>query len=162
MEEQLLQARAKTEAQRQCFWLETRTEMKRRAREAAECSVKLRKVILVGFTPPLLSRGVTLMVNDTNDAASSSKTVNATSNPCRPLHAASSSPTSPTSSDNSGARAKLRSSSQPPMTWGTLRDQVRTPSSRQTELSHPGVKKRQREEDEGEEAEAGLKGRRGG
>ena len=54
-EEQLLQARAKTEAQRRCFWLETQTEMKKKAREAAECSVKLRKAILVGFTPPLLS-----------------------------------------------------------------------------------------------------------
>ena len=102
------------------------------------------------------------MANDMNDAASSSKTANATSNPCEPLLTASSSPTSPTSLDNSGARAKLHSSSQPPMTWGTLRDQVRTPSSRQTEPLHPGTKKRRREEVEGEGVEAGLKGRRGG
>ena len=101
-EEQLLQARAKTEAQRRCFWLETQTQMKRKAKEAAEYSVKLRRAILVGFTPPLLSRAATLMANDTNDAASFSKTANATSNPCKPLHAASSSPTSQTSSDNSG------------------------------------------------------------
>ena len=128
----------------------------------AECSVKLRRAILVGFTPPSLSKGVTLMANDTNDAANSSKTANATSNPCGPLHTVSSSPTSPTSSDNSETQAKLRSLSRPPMTWGTLRDQVRTPSSRQTEPLHPGVKKRWREVDEDKEAEAELKGRRGG
>ena len=100
-EEQLLQARATKEAQRQCFWLETQTEMKKRAREAAEFSVKLRRAILIGFIPPSPSRDVTLMASDTNDVANSSKTANATSNPCRPLHATSSSPTSPTSSDNS-------------------------------------------------------------
>ena len=59
-EEQLLQARAKTEAQRRCFWLETQTEMKRKAKEAAECSVKLRRAILVGFIPPSLPRDATL------------------------------------------------------------------------------------------------------
>ena len=48
------------------------------------------------------------------------------------------------------------------MTWDTLRDQVRTPSSRQMEPSHPGARKRRQEEDEGEEAGAELKGRRGG
>ena len=136
--------------------------MKRRAREAAECSVKLRRAILVGFTPPLLSKDVTLTANDTNVVANSSKTANATSNPCEPLCAASSSPTFPTSSDNSETRARLRSSNRPPMTWDTLRDRVRTPSSRQMELSHPGVKKRRREGDEGEEVEAELRGRRRG
>ena len=161
-EKQLLRARAKTEAQRWCFWLETWTEMKRRAREAAEYSVKLRRVILVGFTPPLLSKGATLMANNMNDVASSSKTANATSNPCEPLHVASSSPTSPMSSDNSETRAKLHSSSQPPMTWGTLRDQVRTPSLRQMEPSHLGVKRQRQEEDEGKEVEAERRGCRGG
>ena len=48
------------------------------------------------------------------------------------------------------------------MTWDTLRDQVRTPSSRQTEPLRPSVKKRPREQSGGEEAEEGLEGRRGG
>ena len=161
VEEQLLQARTKTEAQRRCFWLKTRTEMKKRAREAAECSVKLRRAILVGFTPPSSSKGVMLMANDMNDAANSSKTANATSNPCGPLHAASSSPTFPTSSDNSETQAKLCSLNRPPMTWGTLRDQVRTPSSRQMEPLRPGAKKRRQEEGEDEGAGAGPKGHRG-
>ena len=106
VEEQLLQARAKTEAQRRCFWLETQTQMKRKAKEAAEYSVKLCRAILVGFIPLSLSRDATLMANDTNDVATCSKTANATSNPCKPLHTASSSPTSPTSSDNSKTQAK--------------------------------------------------------
>ena len=152
----------KTEVQRRCFWLETRTEMKRKVKEAAECSVKLRRAILVGFIPPSLSRDATLMANDTNDAASSSKTANATSNPYGPLCAASSSPTSLTSSDNSETRAKLRSSSRPPMTWDALRDQVRTPSLRQMGPSHLGAKKRRWEEDKGEGAKAELQVGRGG
>ena len=90
-EEQLLQARAKTEAQRRCFWLETQTQRKRKAREVAEYSVKLRRMILVGFILPSPSKDATLMASDTNDAASSSKTANATSNPCRPLCVVSSS-----------------------------------------------------------------------
>ena len=162
VEEQLLQARAKTEAQRRCFWLETQTQMKRKAKEAAEYSVRLRRAILVGFIPPLPPRDATLMANDTNDAANFSKTVNATSNPCEPLHAASSSPTSPTSSDNSKTRAKSRLLSRPSMTWGTLRDQVRTPSSRPMGPSRPGAKKQRRDEDEGKGAEAELQGGRGG
>ena len=160
-EEQLLQARAKTEAQRRCFWLETRTEMKKRAREVAECSVKLRRVILVGFTPPLLSKDATLMASDTNNAASSSKIANAISSPCRPPLATLSSPTSPTSLDDSATQAKLRSSSRRPMTWGTLRDQVRTPSLKQMEPSRPPTKKRRRGGSEGEVAEAGLEEHRG-
>ena len=161
-EEQLLQVRAKTEAQRQCFWLETQTQRKRKAREAAEYSVRLCRVILVGFIPLSPSKDATLMASDMNDAASSSKTASATSNPCRPLHVISSSLTSPMSSDNSGTRAKLHSSSRPPMTWGTLRDQVRTPSLRPTEPSRPGTKKRRRDEDVDEGVEAGLQEGQGG
>ena len=153
-EKQLLQARAKTEAQRRCFWLETQTQRKKKAREAAEYSVRLRRVILVGFIPPSPSRDATLMASDTNDAANSSKTASATSDPCKPLRAASSSPIFPTSSGSSGTRAKLRSSSRPPMTWGTLKDQVKTPSLRRMEPLHLGKKKRRREGDE--EVEAGL------
>ena len=153
-EEQLLQARAKTEAQRRCFWLETQTQRKRKAREAAEYSVRLRRVILVGFIPPSQSSDAILTANDTNDAANSSKTASATSSPCGPLRAASSSPTSPTSSGSSGTRAKLRSSSRPPMTWGTLKDQVKTPSLRQTEPLHLGKRKRRQAGDG--EVEAGL------
>ena len=162
-EEQLLQARAKTEAQRRCFWLETQTQRKKKAREAAEYSVKLRRVILVGFIPPSQSSDAILMANDTNDAANSSKTVSATSNPYGPLRAASSSPISPTSLGNSGTRAKLRSSSRPPMTWDTLKDQVKTPSLRQTEPLHLGKRKHRRAGDG--EVEAGLgegSGDRGG
>ena len=48
------------------------------------------------------------------------------------------------------------------MTWGALKDQVKTPSSKQTGLSHLGKKKRRWEGDEGEEAEAGLEEGRGG
>ena len=161
MEEQLLQARAKTEAQRRCFWLETQTQRKKKAREAAEYSVKLRRVILVGFTPPSLPRDATLTASDTNDAANFSKTASATSNPYRPLHAASSSQTFPTSSDNSGTRVKLRSLSRP-HDLGRLKDQVKTPSLKQTELLRPEKKKRWREEDEDEEAEVGLGEGRGG
>ena len=130
--------------------------MKKRATEAAEC-----RVILVGFTPPSLSKDAILMASDTNNAASSSKIANAISSPCGPPLAALSSPTSPTSLDDSATRAKLRSSNQRPMTWDTLKDRVRTPSLKQMEPSRPPTKKRQREESEGEEAEAGLKGHRG-
>ena len=161
-EEQLLRARAKTEAQRWCFWLGTQTQMKRKAKEAAEYSVRLCRAILVGIIPPSPSRDATVMANDMNDAANFFKTANATSNPCEPLHAASSSPTSPTSSDNSGTQAKSRLSSRPPMTWGTLRDQVRTPSSRPMGPSRPGAKKRWQDEDTGKEAEAELQEGRGG
>ena len=59
---------------------------------------------------------------DTNNAANSSKTASATSNPYGPLRVASSSQTFPTSSDSSGTRAKLRSSSRLPMTWDALKD----------------------------------------
>ena len=48
------------------------------------------------------------------------------------------------------------------MTWGALKDQVKTPSLKQTELSRLGKKRRRWEEDEGEEAEAGLEEGRGG
>ena len=48
------------------------------------------------------------------------------------------------------------------MTWGALKDQVKTPSLKQTEPSRPGMKKRRREEDEDERAEAGLGEGRGG
>ena len=99
---------------------------------------------------------------DTNDAANSSKTASATSDHCRPLRVASSSQTFPTSLDSSETRAKLRLSSQPPMTWGALRDRVKTPLLKQTGLLRPGKKKRRREEDEGEEVEAGLGEGRGG
>ena len=114
------------------------------------------------FHTPSPSRDATLMASDTNAVANSSKTASATSDPCRPLRVASSSRTSPTSSGSSGTQAKLRSSNQPLMTWGALKDQVKTPSLKQTEPSRPGRKKRRREEDEGEEAEAGLEEGRGG
>ena len=102
------------------------------------------------------------MASDMNNVASSSKIVNATSSPCRPLPVTSLSPTSPTSSDNSETRVKLRSSNRLPMTWGTLRDQARTPSSRQMEPSRPQTKKRRQEENRDEGAEVELEERRGG
>ena len=48
------------------------------------------------------------------------------------------------------------------MNWGTLRDQVRTPSSRPMGPSRPEAKKQRRDEDEGEGAEAELQEGRGG
>ena len=48
------------------------------------------------------------------------------------------------------------------MTWGALKDRVKTPSLKQTELSRLGRKKRRWEEDKGEEVEAGLEEGRGG
>ena len=48
------------------------------------------------------------------------------------------------------------------MTWDALKDRVKTPSLKQTELLRLGKKKRRREEDEDEEFEVGLGEGRGG